>query len=550
MKPFLHRHTLHLTPLSPLHLGTGEDYEPTNYVIKDGLLYAFDPSQATLTLAQRNELLQAAQSGNMQTIQKFFARHPEPFKQSAVAVSLVDNALAREYQDRLGEVAQREARGKTVLNLLRIERTATNPQTHRPYIPGSAIKGCIRTALMEILSASQAPQSGLRNGREQLAYETELLGSFATDLLRLFKPADLMPQKDILTHIQYATNHKKKRIIKEGRTVPGKGVTGRRETISHGQYRSFSGECALQQLVLDHNPAIKNPDRNLPKETRPKLQPLANFANRYNIKRFNEEAQILAERRLVNESWLASTRQLLEDLKPQLDNGQIMLLRLGKNGGAESKTLKKYAQIKIMGAKGAPPTYEEKTKTVWLAADNGNADHNLLPFGWAIIEIDPQGDNAALQKWCEENNAHLKDAAAIRAELAAQQQQRAEKAAQAERAAQEKAALEIERQAQEAAEAARIAALPYWEKNLHDWRETAKELTETKKGAGDQQTQNLIKTIAEGLQTILDDPDIDAPTRTTIAETIRNLFPKNSPLLSEKKRKEQINPLLHQLQGK
>ena len=306
----------------------------------------------------------------------------------------------------------------------------------------------------------------------------------------------------------------------------------------------------MQQLVLDHNPAIKNPDRNLPKETRPKLQPLANFANRYNIKRFNEEAQILAERRLVNESWLASTRQLLEDLKPQLDNGQIMLLRLGKNGGAESKTLKKYAQIKIMGAKGAPPTYEEKTKTVWLAADNGNADHNLLPFGWAIIEIDPQGDNAALQKWCEENNAHLKDAAAIRAELAAQQQQRAEKAAQAERAAQEKAALEIERQAQEAAEAARIAALPYWEKNLHDWRETAKELTETKKGAGDQQTQNLIKTIAEGLQTILDDPDIDAPTRTTIAETIRNLFPKNSPLLSEKKRKEQINPLLHQLQGK
>ena len=80
MKPFLHRHTLHLTPLSPLHLGTGEDYEPTNYVIADGLLYAFDPSQATLTSAQRNELLQAAQSGNMQTIQKFFARHPEPFK--------------------------------------------------------------------------------------------------------------------------------------------------------------------------------------------------------------------------------------------------------------------------------------------------------------------------------------------------------------------------------------------------------------------------------------------------------------------------------------
>ena len=33
MPAFLNRHTLHLTPLSPIHLGTGEDYEPTNYII-------------------------------------------------------------------------------------------------------------------------------------------------------------------------------------------------------------------------------------------------------------------------------------------------------------------------------------------------------------------------------------------------------------------------------------------------------------------------------------------------------------------------------------
>ena len=47
MKP-LTRHTLHLTPLSPLHLGTGEDYEPTNYLITDGVLYTFDPARAIL----------------------------------------------------------------------------------------------------------------------------------------------------------------------------------------------------------------------------------------------------------------------------------------------------------------------------------------------------------------------------------------------------------------------------------------------------------------------------------------------------------------------
>lgn len=550
MKPFLHRHTFHLTPLSPLHLGTGEDYEPTNYVIADGLLYAFDPTKAILSDAQRSELLQAAYSGNIQTIQKFFAKYPEPFVLSAHKISGVSAKLAEEYQAKLGNVVQHEGRGRTVNNLLHIERTATNPHTHQPYIPGSALKGCLRTALMEALSASQAPRTAIERSRDQLAYETELLGSFATDLLRLFKPADLMPQTDILTHIQYATNHKKKRIVKDGKVQTPRGVTGRRETIAHGQYRSFSGDCLLQHLELDHRPAIKKPEQKLPKNTHPQLHQLVANANTYSIKRFEKENRILAERRLVNEKWLDSTRKLLETLKPQLNNGQIMLVRLGKNGGAESKTLEKYAKIKIMGARGARPTYEKETKTVWLAAENDRADHNLLPFGWALIEIDPQSDNAALKDWCQTNSAHLQSVAAIRAQHAENQRQQIEKAAQAEREAQEKAA-QAEREAQEqAAEDERLANLPYWEKNLHNWQKEAQDLQDTKKGAGDQQTQNLIKTIAEGLQAFLDDANLDAQTRAKIAETIREIFPKNSSLLSEKKRKEQINPLLRQLEEK
>ena len=33
---------LAITPLSPVHLGTGQDYEPTGYVIDDGALFEFD----------------------------------------------------------------------------------------------------------------------------------------------------------------------------------------------------------------------------------------------------------------------------------------------------------------------------------------------------------------------------------------------------------------------------------------------------------------------------------------------------------------------------
>ena len=33
---------MHITPISPVHIGAGESYEPSNYVIDDGWLHEFD----------------------------------------------------------------------------------------------------------------------------------------------------------------------------------------------------------------------------------------------------------------------------------------------------------------------------------------------------------------------------------------------------------------------------------------------------------------------------------------------------------------------------
>ena len=99
MPDFLNRHTLHLTPLSPIHLGTGEDYEPTNYIIDadEKALYAFEPALAELDTSQRGKLLNAAQSGDIQQIQKYFANNPAPFRAAAHSISSVSDAIASEY---------------------------------------------------------------------------------------------------------------------------------------------------------------------------------------------------------------------------------------------------------------------------------------------------------------------------------------------------------------------------------------------------------------------------------------------------------------------
>ena len=61
MTHFLHHYTLKYTPLSPLHIGADESYEPGNYVIDEeaGALYSFDSQAALAGLSEsdRQQLL-------------------------------------------------------------------------------------------------------------------------------------------------------------------------------------------------------------------------------------------------------------------------------------------------------------------------------------------------------------------------------------------------------------------------------------------------------------------------------------------------------------
>ncbi len=61
---FLSTHRISITPLSPIHIGCGDTYEPTNYVIdrQRGFLYGFDPSDAVLSPGEMTALRAAVRS--------------------------------------------------------------------------------------------------------------------------------------------------------------------------------------------------------------------------------------------------------------------------------------------------------------------------------------------------------------------------------------------------------------------------------------------------------------------------------------------------------
>ena len=540
---FLQSHQLYLTPLSPLHLGTGEDYQPTEYTIEDGMMYVFDPSQAVLKPAQYEELMRVARSGKILAIQQYFKKHVVTFKECAYKVVGVSTALESEYKGKLGKIVQNEGNGKNVVNQLTIECTAVNPCSHQAYIPGSAFKGGVRTALLDSLTRKNLPEQK-PNARQAIHHENQYLGAFASDVMRLLKTADFMPTNKVFTQIQYAVNHKKDKIIINGQVQMPKGVTRRCEAIQHGQYRSFQASCTMQHLLLVHQPDIKHPESKLPKENLLNINELAKAVNEYHQARWKKENQILEERNLVCPNWLKQTRQLLDNLKPQLDKGQIILMRLGKNGGAESKTLTNLAQIKIMQGKGNGATFESTTKTVWLAAQSERETHGLLPFGWVLVEINPDEENAKLKQWCE-SYTHLKNVEKANEQLEEQRLKLAQRKQEQQRWEQEQEAAEEAKKRADAEQAAILATMSPNERLIVIWQQKLKDFVFDSRN---QQASNDF--FQQFSQALLQAQEWGAEIQKNIAETFAwSKISKLQPSLFAGKREKEIKALLRQLRG-
>ncbi|MEN9905327.1 MAG: hypothetical protein RLZZ555_1892, partial [Pseudomonadota bacterium] len=244
-----------------------------------------------------------------------------------------------------------------------------------------------------------------------------------------------------------------------GGEVQPRGIAARKEVVLHGQYRAFGAEAVITSLETYDDPG-KTPAPQL----RPKAwRDIAQQTNRYHLSRLQREIQTLDGRGLLNSDWKRDIEQLMRELGQDLQDGRAMLVRLGRYGGATSKTLSGagVAQIRIMQGKGQPPAFEDDTKTVWLAAESESDQKQLIPFGWAVVEIDPEGDCPALRAWCERQSGGRPDIQQIRAGFAAEQEAAERlKAQEKARAAAREAAAQAEREAAEQRAQALAAMTP------------------------------------------------------------------------------------------
>lgn len=417
MTHFLHHYTLKYTPLSPLHIGADESYEPGNYVIdvEAGALYGFDSQAALSGLSEldRQQLL-AIVNGKpddslLTKVQAFFHSHREQLLAFARQPIPTASGVKGLYEKRIGKTAQHEAGGRKVINKLEIERTFYNPANASPLLPGSSIKGAIRTALLDGINDGR-PLKERKESNQQLQQRL-LQGKFHTDPMRLVSVADAIWQSRAdkpACQVKFAVNRKRKPVVKNGRLLQSQAEANNLyqllECVAPNQYQSFTGSLTLQDTR-----SVAQDERKLPRQQfQWNIKQITDACNAFYVKLFHQEVNAMKERGYLNAEWLSQVERLMANgLLKRLHAGDAFLLRVGRHSGGEALTLNGVRSIRIMRGKGKKPKWEAQPKTWWLAADDLGNKQELLPFGWILVEIDPKAPDRQLQQWLDADGNDL-----------------------------------------------------------------------------------------------------------------------------------------------
>ena len=122
---FLSSCRLDFTPLAPVHIGSGEDMDPTSYVLDADTLYEFSPSAlaAVLDEADRKRLLgliDGTRGENALTgVREFLFERRDGLVAHASRAVRAASGVRELYETRIGTLAQRETKA---INRLEIER--------------------------------------------------------------------------------------------------------------------------------------------------------------------------------------------------------------------------------------------------------------------------------------------------------------------------------------------------------------------------------------------------------------------------------------------
>jgi len=381
------RYKITIEALSPIHIGCDEVLSPVEFVIDSEerklIKFSLFDLLGALSLEEKNELDRISNKKDpsaLVELYKFYAYRLKDKIKKLTNIKKYDipYELAKRYDEVL-RLTQDEILQN--FNNFEIPRTYFNPLTDQPIIPGSSLKGALRTGYLEFLLKKNENNPSIRGVIERvnnINLQTrrreinEILETLEKKLLNFSGPSedpfgalkisDLNPIFPIETKILYQVNVSKQKGETRGRlTLPI-------EVIPPGA--KFEG-------ILEIKAETENLKRNPVKIEMSKLiegvwghfceifKNEHNLAKNINFKMFG----------------------LHECDKIDIKESKAILIKLGKHSGAEAMTIDKIRKI-LIRREGNRTEYQTSPTTIWLASEQKKNISQAMPFGWALLRFE------------------------------------------------------------------------------------------------------------------------------------------------------------------
>lgn len=364
---------IRLEPLTPIHIGTGDTMDPLGYIMReeDGQPFLCPVDVQAWVEAQPDPegLATMFATKSLPEIRAYLTREIAPH------ADIYGSAPARVISRKIYDDYKRELSLVDSPNQLRIDPALKNPLTGALFIPGSSVKGAIRTAVIDWLDKQWKVDFKAATNRDRWGYDDalkELLGGISENAFRNLKVGDF----PAALGSSVITTAKEVR-LKHNPDKPGTPKNPCEASLS--RVMGYEGHAVYGKIAVGAHGG-KERDTVLTVKSRDKRQSwsltqLMDLCNAFYSKRYNDEHE-----KFYSKSHLAETAKILGTINSALAQpaSDSMILRLGHYSHVESMTVTANQPLTRRVPKGDGFYPFGTTRTL---ADG------LYPFGWARLTV-------------------------------------------------------------------------------------------------------------------------------------------------------------------
>ncbi len=348
--------------ISPINIGSGEDFSPLSFWIddKNKKLIEFNEKDLldTLSEEEKKRIIDMCEKPTEKTLSELYSIVNEKKPKGYRHIDVCEPIITKYRDSKIG----------TNINQFQIKKTMTNPNTHKTYIPGSSLKGAIRTSYINSLVNKKFSDSYNKNSKID---EKEILGgAFSKDPFTTLKVSDLQLEENGETEILFSLRIGKK---KTDNVIPIMIEVIKPNSV-------FTGSISINTNIKT---AIQFE----------KIEEILSTTNKFYLN-------------IINDKKIGISSAILNKIKEKQEKikNKTFICRLGSNIGAESHTIENNREIRIRNLNKTLPyatTYIKYSRDAKTPIDS---------FGWCIIEVigSDKTDNDEETENSNQNNSPFK----------------------------------------------------------------------------------------------------------------------------------------------